>query len=568
MNAFQSLYDQVAFFFSTLTWFGLVDLLLVATTFYLLLTLVRRSSAAYLLREVLVLSLVLFVVVTLLPLPVFGWLVRAVLVATLVAIPIIFQVQLRHFIERAGRAIGISQVARQSVADSVLPELVHAIEHMSASKTGALIVLEGTDSLEQVIESGVSSGGRVTSELLESIFHPGTPLHDGAVIIRTDRIVAAGCVLPLSQQILDSKKRLGTRHRAGVGLSETCDALVIVVSEETGYIALAQTGLLQRPVSSARLRDRLQDYYAPSSSIRTFSLWELASQAGRQFWYAALHSNPHQFMSSLGLLVMSLLLALVVWSFVIEQINPLQRVRVENISLRVENIPPETALIPSPPASIAAIIQTSEDALPTLSPRTFQAVVSLEQATPGLLRLPLQVTSSAEQVRVLSTDPPTLDLELAPIISRTLPVMIEVPSDQSLSAAYELVSSPLALPEQVQVIGPAPLVNTVSTIMSTISLATASGPLRSGSTNGCRVIRLRYSPVPTSSASRVLQRLPCSSDRTRKRLRPCSGSTSTSLTWCPLSPSTAATAWSRAASAKSSRSWMPASRSARTPSRW
>ncbi|MDH3675056.1 MAG: diadenylate cyclase CdaA [Anaerolineae bacterium] len=478
MNAFQSLYDQVAFFFSTLTWFGLVDLLLVATTFYLLLTLVRRSSAAYLLREVLVLSLVLFVVVTLLPLPVFGWLVRAVLVATLVAIPIIFQVQLRHFIERAGRAIGISQVARQSVADSVLPELVHAIEHMSASKTGALIVLEGTDSLEQVIESGVSSGGRVTSELLESIFHPGTPLHDGAVIIRTDRIVAAGCVLPLSQQILDSKKRLGTRHRAGVGLSETCDALVIVVSEETGYIALAQTGLLQRPVSSARLRDRLQDYYAPSSSIRTFSLWELASQAGRQFRYAALHSNPHQFMSSLGLLVMSLLLALVVWSFVIEQINPLQRVRVENISLRVENIPPETALIPSPPASIAAIIQTSEDALPTLSPRTFQAVVSLEQATPGLLRLPLQVTSSAEQVRVLSTDPPTLDLELAPIISRTLPVMIEVPSDQSLSAAYELVSSPLALPEQVQVIGPAPLVNTVSTIMSTISLATASGPLR------------------------------------------------------------------------------------------
>jgi diadenylate cyclase len=467
------------FFFSTLTWFGWVDLCLVTVTFYLLLSLVRRSSAAYLLREVLVLGIALFILITVLPLPVFDWLVRAVLVATLVAIPIVFQVQLRHFIERAGRAIGLSQAARQSAAETVLPELIHAVTAMSDSKIGALIVLEGNDSLEDVIESGVLSGGRVASQSLQSIFYPGAPLHDGAVVIRTDKILAAGCVLPLTQQDLEADKRLGTRHRAAVGLSETSDALVIVVSEETGTIAVAQYGQLQRPLRIAELRDRLLDFYEPTMvKAPAISLLDLAKQVSQQLRGFVSLSNPRQLLSNLGFLSVSLLLAFIVWSFVIEQTDPTKLARVENIALRIENLPPNTKLIPAPPASVSAIIQTTEEVLPTLSSKSFQAAVALQELQPGLYRLPVMVKSGVPQVLVRSLDPPILDVELVPVISRTLPVMVETPLQQDLSAAYELVGTPTAKPDHVEVTGPAPLMEQVSQVQTTVSLAGASGLLR------------------------------------------------------------------------------------------
>ncbi len=479
MDSFQSLYNQALFLLSNITWLEVIDLLLVTAALYFLLSLVQRSSAAYLLREMLVLGMALFVLTILLPLPVFDWLVRGMLVAMLVAIPIIFQTQLRRFLERAGRSVGIAQMVRQSVAENVLPELVHAVENMSASQTGALIVLEGNDSLEELAKSGVSFNGWVTGELLQSIFYPGTPLHDGAVIIRTDQIVAAGCVLPLTQQSLQSEKRLGTRHRAAVGLSEISDALIVVVSEETGQIGVADRGQLQRPLSSAELRERLLDFYDPTiTTSATISLWGLMGQAGRQFWHSLSLANPRQFLSNIGLLFVSLLLTLMIWSFVIEQTNPLQRARVEGIPLRIENVPPNTKLIPPPPASVSAIIQTTDDVLPTLSPRSFQAVVSLQGSSPGFYRLPVRVNFGSAQVLILSVDPPALDLELAPIISRTLPVMVDIPDQQNLSAAYELVGSPTASPDQVQVVGPVPLVNQVDRIRTTISLANASTSLR------------------------------------------------------------------------------------------
>lgn len=479
MNTLQPLVDQMMFFFSTLTWFGWVDLCLVTLTFYLLLSVVRRSSAAYLLREVLVLGVALFILVTVLPLPVFDWLVRGVLVATLIAIPLVFQVQLRHFIERAGRAIGLSQAARQSAAETVLPELIHAVENMSGTNTGALIVLERNDSLEDIIDSGVLSGGRVASETLQSIFYPGTPLHDGAVIVRSDKIIAAGCVLPLTHQSLESEKRLGTRHRAAVGLSEACDALAVVVSEETGYIAVAQYGQLQRPLSTAELRDKLLDFYEPSA-VRppAISLVGLAKQVGRQLWGFVSLSNPQQLLSNLGFFTISLMLALVVWSFVIEQTDPTKLARVENIALRIENLPPNTKLIPAPPTSVSAIIQTTEDVLPTLSPKSFQAVASLQEPLPGIYRLPVVVNSGASQVLVHSVDPSVLDIELVPVISRTLPVMVETPDQQNLSAAYELVGVPTVSPEQVTVVGPAPSIEQISQVQVVLSLANATGPLR------------------------------------------------------------------------------------------
>jgi diadenylate cyclase len=477
MDSIETLYNQTIFIFSSLTWLDIVDLLLVTGAFYFLLSLVQRSSAAYL-RDILILGVALFVLTTLLPLPVFDWLVRGLLVAMLVATPIIFQAQLRRFIERMGRSVGIAQAVRQGAAEKALPEIAHAVENMSASRTGVLIALEGRDSLEDIAQSGVAFNGRLTSELLQSIFFPGTPLHDGAVVIRTDQVIAAGCVLPLTQQPLNSDKRLGTRHRAAVGLSEISDSLVIVVSEETGTLALACRGELRRPLSIGELRDILLDFYEPATAIPTVSLWSLAGQIGREFWRSLSPANPRQFLSNIGLLLVAFMLAMVVWSFVIEQTNTIRRARIENIPLRVENIPPDTKLSPTPPASISAVIQTTEEVLPTLSSRSFQAVVSLPQPTPGLYRVPVRVNSGPDQVLILSTDPPVLDFELTPIISRTLPVTVDLPDQQSLSAAYELMAPPAASPQQVQVIGPAPLIEQVNQVQTSISLANATGPLR------------------------------------------------------------------------------------------
>jgi diadenylate cyclase len=480
MESIKSVYDQTLFLLSTLTWFGLIDLALVTAAFYFLLSLIQRSSASYLIRELLVLGIALFAITALLPLPVFDWLLQGVLVAMLVAIPIIFQAQLRHFIERIGRGAGIARAARQDIVERALPEIVHAVEKMAASRTGALIVLEGSDPLEEIAATGISFNGRVASELLQSIFYSGTPLHDGAVIIRGDRVVAAGCVLPLTQQTLLAEKRLGTRHRAAVGMSEASDALVIVVSEEAGSIGVAQKGTLARPVTVAQLRERLVDFYDPltPTSRPEFSLGAMFKQAGLQLWRAAAGANSQQLLSNLGLFLLALLLALVVWSFVFQQSNTIIKARVDNISFQVQNLPPNTRLIPAPPATISAVIQTTEEILPSLSPQSFQAVALLENSEPGLYRLPIEVETSARQILVLSVSPPAVDVTLTPIISKTIPVLIRILDQDRLSTAYELDGPPTAQPETVRVIGPAPRVEQVSQVQATILLPNAPVEIR------------------------------------------------------------------------------------------
>ncbi len=480
MTTFQESYNQIFFLLSSLTWFGILDLLLVTGSFYLVLSLLRRSSAVYLLREVLILGLLLFIITTLLPLPIFDWLVRGLLVALLVITPIIFQAPLRRVIERLGRVSGLGQSMRQEVAEDILPEIVHVVEDMAGTRTGALIVLEGYDSLEDLVDSGIVVNGRVSAELLGSIFYEGTPLHDGAVIIRTDRVVAAGCVLPLTQQSLQAEKRLGTRHRAAVGLSENYDALSIVVSEEAGSIGVAYQGILDRPLTTLELRERLAEFYDPTLTPSTsLSLWSLIKQVGRSIWHPAALLNPRQQLSNFGLLLISILLTFVVWSFVIEQTDPFKQTRIDNISLRVDNIPPNTRLIPSPPTSISAVVQTTENVLPTLNGRTFQAIAALpESNNPGLYRLPIQVNSGEAQVLVLSMDPAAIDVEVVPVISRTFPINVLISDPESLPLAYQMNGPPTVNPDTIEVLGPASAVEQISQIQATVSVANATTSIR------------------------------------------------------------------------------------------
>jgi diadenylate cyclase len=481
MTQLESLYEDIIFRLTELTWVGVLDLLLVAFTFYLLLNLMRRSRAAsFLLRGALGLGFLLFVVSILLPLPAFDWLVRMALLTTLIATPIIFQPEIRRLLERLGRSTGLTRAVRQTTTEQMIPRLVRAAESMADSKTGALIVLEGNEPLQNVLETGVYIGGQVTSELLEAIFYPENPLHDGAIVIREDQIVAAGCVLPLTQQLLNFTHRLGTRHRAAVGVSESSEALAIVVSEETGKVSIARQGQLQYGLDSAALREQLFAFHKPPTPDQTtFSGWNLIGQIGRSIWQRPAQLDSRQFFDNLALFLSAILLATVFWMYLLEQTVPAKRVRFQSISLRVEGTPsPGVTLITQPPDSVSAIIQTTEQVFDTLSTDSFQAIVSLQDLSSGLHHLPVQVNSGASQVRVLSVEPPAVDLELAPVATRTISISPNLVNQQSLSPAYELVGSPTTLPDQVQVIGPAPLVERVSQVQTSISVANATTSLR------------------------------------------------------------------------------------------
>ncbi len=244
-----------------MSWTSVLDILLVSLIFYGLLRLFQGTQAVSLLRGILVVALVTLLAAS--RLTAFNWLIKNSLPVILVAIPVIFQPELRRALERLGRsAPNLGRSNRENVAQQVIHEVVRAVEMLAREQTGALIVMEGETGLEEHIESGERVDARVSARLLTTIFFPGTSLHDGAVVIRGDRIVAAGCVLPLTARML-SDSSLGTRHRAAVGITEQNDALVVVVSEETGIISVARNGRIARRLDGQKLRRVLAAFYKP-----------------------------------------------------------------------------------------------------------------------------------------------------------------------------------------------------------------------------------------------------------------------------------------------------------------
>lgn len=244
------------------TWSSILDILMVALVFYGLLRLFQGTQAVALLRGILVIALIFVLAAS--RFTAFGWLLKNALPIILVAIPVIFQPELRRALERLGRSapLMMGRGARETSAQQVIYEVSQAVEALARERTGALIVLEGDTGLEEYIESGERIDAGVSARLLMTIFFPGTPLHDGAVIIRGDRIIAAACVLPLTQRDL-ADSSLGTRHRAAVGITEQNDAVAIVVSEETGIVSLARSGRIARRLDGQRLRTILQAFYKP-----------------------------------------------------------------------------------------------------------------------------------------------------------------------------------------------------------------------------------------------------------------------------------------------------------------
>jgi diadenylate cyclase len=262
--------SDILWVFTRLNLLSVIDILLVALVFYGLFRLMQGTQAVQLLRGMIIVVLLTILITNVLKLTAFSWLIRNSLSALLVAIPVIFQPELRRALERVGRA-GFAMNRQEPTSDRVIEEVCHACQRLSERRHGALIVLERETGLQEYIDTGTRVGAKVSAELLLTIFFPNTALHDGAVIIREDEVVAAGCVLPLAGEMTPGRQ-LGLRHRAAVGATEETDAVSIVVSEETGIISIAHNGRMVRRLDVKRLGKILQAFYRPRLQ-RTLPHW-------------------------------------------------------------------------------------------------------------------------------------------------------------------------------------------------------------------------------------------------------------------------------------------------------
>ncbi|KEI03656.1 diadenylate cyclase CdaA [Clostridium botulinum] len=237
--------------------FSVLDILVVSYMFYKFYMLMNETRAEQLLKGILFIIL-LIPISSLLHLTMLNWILEKTLTIGVLSLIIIFQPEIRKALEHIGRSAFTDKhiLEDKEKMDEVITEIVDAVENLSKSRTGALIIIEQTTGLGDIISTGTRIDSIVSSALLENIFVVNTPLHDGASIIRNDRIAASGCFLPLTNNI-EINKKLGTRHRAAIGVSEISDALVIIVSEETGVISLAVNGNLTRHYTKERLKDIL-----------------------------------------------------------------------------------------------------------------------------------------------------------------------------------------------------------------------------------------------------------------------------------------------------------------------
>lgn len=239
-----------------------IDIIVVAFIVYELIMLTRQTRGSAVLKG-LVLLLLIVGISDLLGLTALNWLLMNIVSNGAVVLVILFQPELRKALEQMGRGTVLDKNREDKSEEArIVDEVVKCLTNLSRRRVGALIVFEQKTGLQDVIETGISIDAQISSALLENIFEPNTPLHDGAVVIRGTRVMAGACILTLTEGAGISHE-LGTRHRAAIGISETTDAVVLIVSEETGIISTARAGKLTRHLDAKSLRELLTGMYEP-----------------------------------------------------------------------------------------------------------------------------------------------------------------------------------------------------------------------------------------------------------------------------------------------------------------
>uniref|UniRef100_UPI0040572A69 diadenylate cyclase CdaA n=1 Tax=Agathobacter sp. TaxID=2021311 RepID=UPI0040572A69 len=263
----------------TITLVDVIEILIVSFLFYHVLIWVKSTRAWKLFKGILVI-LIFVLLAALFQMNTILWIAENTLNVGLIAVVVIFQPELRNVLENIGDRNILSSVfsfgkqEEMKISDHTIDELVKATFAMGKVKTGALIVIEDEILLNEYIRTGIDVDAIVSSQLLINIFEKNTPLHDGAIIVRGDRVVSATCYLPLSDS-LSLSKDLGTRHRAAIGISEVSDALIIIVSEETGAVSVALRGQIYRHLDAELLRERLKAFQKPVKPKETSGGMEL-----------------------------------------------------------------------------------------------------------------------------------------------------------------------------------------------------------------------------------------------------------------------------------------------------
>ena len=280
-NLYHSIMNQVALLRLT----DLIDILAVSYLVYKALRFIRDTRTMQLLKGIALLFIVMQTSYFL-HLNTLHFILSNVLQVGLIALVVVFQPELRRVLEHVGRTTmgkwfnSTGEIDEE--AEQTIREIARGAQAMANNRVGALIVIENEDNIDALISSGIKVQAKTTSELLENIFVPNTPLHDGAVVVRNNRVEMATCVLPLSQNP-NIRKELGTRHRAGLGISEESDAVVVIVSEETGNISVAYRGMLNTGFGEESLRNRIMELLNPAvladqSSDTKFNLKKLVKR--------------------------------------------------------------------------------------------------------------------------------------------------------------------------------------------------------------------------------------------------------------------------------------------------
>lgn len=264
----------------------IADIAIITFVIYQLMKLTKDTRASQVLKGFAVI-LFAYWLSTALRLATISWLLDVMVKQSAIVLVVLFQPEIRRALEQIGRGGMLEKTFRASEdsenAAKLIEEITRALLNLSKRKVGALIVVERKTGLNDVLETGTRIDAVVSAELLENIFEPNTPLHDGALVVRGDRVAAAGCFLQLTED-LELSKELGTRHRAAIGITESTDALSLIVSEETGIISVAQQGKLTRYLDARQLKELLRGVYGaqPRSNGKLFGVIKKRRSAPRE----------------------------------------------------------------------------------------------------------------------------------------------------------------------------------------------------------------------------------------------------------------------------------------------
>lgn len=272
LESITDFFNKILSVFSTFSIADFLDIVMVAILIYICIRIIRETRAILLAKGLIYLAIV-YGIVNLIGMEASSFILKSIFSNILIILVILFSPEIRHILEQVGHgatAKSIKAIIHPGVAveladiNNAIGAVCKACSNMSDKRIGALICFENNTMLGDVISTGTEIHAKATKELIETIFFPKSPLHDGAMVIRDGEVYAAGCILPLTKKTVSSA--LGTRHRAGIGLSEESDAIIIIVSEETGAISVVKNGVLDRDISDGDLRDILTTEFIPSGS--------------------------------------------------------------------------------------------------------------------------------------------------------------------------------------------------------------------------------------------------------------------------------------------------------------